>query len=319
MPAQIKRIVTIRSQTLAKLAEQVLRPHTGLILSLAFSRNGVLGLGCSDNKVELWRVADAKLLGTLSVGWVGAEGLAFHPDGSVLAAVSGNAVKFSLWNVANRIQIRQVNVPVGHQPGCVSITSSGQTIATGGFEGQLLFWDWQAGNPQLRSTLAAHQSYISSIAFSPDGLFLASGDFNGELRLWQVGFDFAPQLRWGLRVNDRIAQLSFNGPGTMLAATSWDGNVYLMNVSDGSAIGELTHPRSGQSTQMLSGAFAPKDPLIASSQGGVLQFWDASTEQLLLEKQILCDKVLFSPDGVKLAVVRNNPGASDIPTIWSSS
>jgi len=318
------KIPIIKSSNVSSLMElRTLQPRTGAVNSLAFSPNGsVLAIGSSDNKIELWRVADGTLLGTLPFGWPGAEGVAFHPNGNTVVGVSGNAAKFSLWDAAKMTRIKDAFVPIGYQPGCVAITPTGQTIATGGFNGKVFFWDWHNGDPILRSTLAAHPGIIASIAFSPDGLYLASGADDG-LRLWRVGFDLVPQLHVEVLVpGGSVRQLSFNGQGTMLAAASWDGKLYLIHVGDGSVAAKLSEPLSAANEQMFAGAFAPTEQLIASCQssapfaGALLEFWDASTQTLLLAKPLLCDKVQFSPNGRLLAVIRNNPGRPDIPAIW---
>jgi WD40 repeat protein len=314
----------IKSSNVASILElRALQPHTGTVFSLAFSPDSsVLALGCSDSKIELWRVADGTLLGTLPFGWAGAEGVAYHPNGNTVVGVSGNAVKFQLWDANKKTLMKDVNVPIGHQPGCVAITPTGQTIATGGFDGKVLFWDWQNGNPIPRSTLPAHPTFITSLAFSRDGLYMASGALDGGLRLWRVGFDFVPQLYAEVLTGASVRQLSFNSLGTMLTAASLDGKLYLVNVGDGRTVVKLSEPLSAANEQMFSGAFAPAEPLIASCQSSapiasaLLEFWDASSQTLLLAKPLLCDKVLFSPDGRVLAVIRNSPGGPDIPAIW---
>jgi WD40 repeat protein len=324
MEPYMPKIPIIQSSNVANLVElRTLQPRTGAVNSLAFSPDSsILALGCSDDKIELWRVNDGALLSTLPFGWPGAEGVAFHPNGNTIVGVSGNSPKFSLWDATRKTKIKDVSVPIGHQPGCVAITPSGQTIATGGFDGKVLIWDWRNGDPMLRSALPAHPSFVTSIAFSPDGLYLATGSDDG-LRLWRVGFDLVPQLHAEVLVTSgSFRQLSFNGLGTMLAAANWDGKLYIVNVGDGHTIVKLSEPLSASNEQMFAGAFAPTEQLIASCQSSApiasafLEFWDASTQTLLLAKPLLCDKVQFAPNGRVLAVIRDSPGRPDIPAIW---
>jgi WD40 repeat protein len=307
----------ITPQNASRLAEHIhLQPHEGPTYSMAFSPDGGTLAVDSNNRVELWRIADGALLGTLPVGWQGAEGLAFSADGAVVAAVSGNAARFSLWNVAARTLLRQVSVPLGHQPGCVAMTPSGRTLATGGFDGQVLLWDWGGSNPVVRSALPAHTTFVSSLAFSADGLVLASGANNGELRLWEIGFDLLPTLRWSYRAGHLISDVSFDSRGDLLAASSWDGKLYLVGVEDGTIIRTLSNPRPGWNEQM-AGVHAPQADLIAAQQGGILQLWEPSTGALLLEKETTCQALRFAPDGTALAALNVLPADPNAPlTIW---
>jgi WD40 repeat protein len=74
------KIPIIQSSNVANLVElRTLQPRTGAVNSLAFSPDSsILALGCSDDKIELWRVNDGALLSTLPFGWPGAEGVAFN-------------------------------------------------------------------------------------------------------------------------------------------------------------------------------------------------------------------------------------------------
>jgi hypothetical protein len=119
------------------------------------------------------------------------------------------------------------------------------------------------------------------------------------------------------------ASCSFDSTGTMLAAANSNGNLYLVNIINKGAaeLKQVVPPLIGQ---MVACDFAPKMPLIASVENdpdpavtnSLLEFWDASNQTLSFSKTILCDRVLFSPSGQLIAVVRNNVGRPDIPTIW---
>lgn len=69
--------------------------------AIAFSPNGhVLALGCSDNTVRLWDVANGKLLRTLLGHTDAVTSVAFSPDGRTLASGSKDKT-IRIWNVAD--------------------------------------------------------------------------------------------------------------------------------------------------------------------------------------------------------------------------
>jgi WD40 repeat protein len=65
--------------------------------------------------------------------------------------------------------------------------SDGRTLATGGGDGNLRFWDAATAEPRGQP-IKAHQNGVKSVAFSSDGRTLATGGSDGKLRLWIAEF-----------------------------------------------------------------------------------------------------------------------------------
>ena len=56
------------------------------------------------------------------------------------------------------------------------------TLASGGDDGTVTFWDMVAGEPS--SGIGAHDRPVIALAFSPDGVRLATVAEGGEIRIW---------------------------------------------------------------------------------------------------------------------------------------
>ena len=100
-------------------------------------------------------------------------------------------------------------------------------------DGTVNVWDTQ--KKQLINEFKAHARYVSALAFSPDGVILASGSHDKTVRLLDVK---AKKALFSLKANDYIFSLGFSPDGTIVAAGS-RGEVILFDVRTGKIIKTL--------------------------------------------------------------------------------
>ena len=65
---------------------------------------------------------------------------------------------------------------------CVSFSPDGQSLASGGGDTVVRFWDVFSGLPKY--TCRGHKHHVLSIAWSPDCRYLCSADYNGKIQIW---------------------------------------------------------------------------------------------------------------------------------------
>ena len=144
-PVQVWQVDPVAGLT----AHRTLTGPAKSIVSVAFTRSGVLAGGGKDRSVYLWSLTG----GSEPIGRVvGPTGdvlsVAFSPDGAVLAAADEDG-RVHLWNV--RDPARPVSL--------ATFTDSG---------------------------VEASPAVVQTLAFTPDGRVLVSGSYDSSVRLWDV-------------------------------------------------------------------------------------------------------------------------------------
>jgi WD40 repeat protein/tRNA A-37 threonylcarbamoyl transferase component Bud32 len=140
---------------------------------------------------------------------------------------------------------------------------------------------------------------VSSVAFSPDGKWLAAGSTDCTLRLWDTAT--AREIRTFKGHASTVWSVAFSPDGKQLASASHDETVRLWDSATGQEILTL----KGHRGRVSSVAFSPDGSRLASSGwDGTVRLWDP-----LSGKELQCFKgdtygvysVAFSPDGNRLA------------------
>jgi len=156
--------------------------------------------------------------GILSAGW--------SPDGTTVGTSSQGGV-IRVWNGANAQQVHGFLSDGAIAMNSLAFESSGTRLAVGGADGILRIW--QSGLVcQVEGTgnqlgqcldqaqhLTGHIGAIHSVAWSPDGRFLASADNTGHLLLWYPAQSQVPILK--ITQNAAILAVSWSPDGKKLA------------------------------------------------------------------------------------------------------
>lgn len=172
---------TVRILNLAQTSRrEILTGHGDEITAMDFSGR-LLASASRDGTVRLW--LDGQQAGVLHghLDWV--RDIAFSPDGKWLASGSRDHT-VRLWDVATR----QTIYTLEHDGDVRAVTFSpdSRLLATDN-HGVAQLWDAREG--RLLARLEAHEKPILSLAFHPNGQWLASGSGDNTMRLWGVAVE----------------------------------------------------------------------------------------------------------------------------------
>jgi WD40 repeat protein len=156
--------------------------------ALALSPDGaLLARGGENHAIHLWDVRTREDVAILRGHAGHIAGLAFSPDGRILASGSGppdGTVK--LWDLATLEEIgsfagsRSWMAPVAFSP-------DGKRLATGVGMPDYTIKIWDLASRREQATLSRHSGQIAWIGFSPDGRTLASVSHDDHtLKLWSL-------------------------------------------------------------------------------------------------------------------------------------
>ena len=179
--------------------------------------------------ILVWNVGTGETVQTLEGHTDRVFGMAFSPDGRLLATGSGmgpsdvSDFTVKIWDLETGQKLRSLK---GHGGDVHAVTFSpdGALVASASIDYTVKVWDVKRG--ELVHTLW-HQDGLWDVDFSPDGALLASGGVARKVRLWDVATGEELPV---LRHDDELLAVAFSPSGALLATAGYDSRVYVWGV-----------------------------------------------------------------------------------------
>jgi WD40 repeat protein len=259
------------------------------VRSVAFSPDGHL-VATSDYYYagRIWDLATEKEIRRLGKGYFFT--IAFSPDSRYLATGSADATV--LWDAATGQEIRHFEGQSGWV-NSVAFSPRGDWLLTGDWHNTAQLWDVATGKeirrftatnlilPEQKYSPAADRrsssdgSVANSVAFSPDGRWIAACDWDKTARLWDVAGEHEVRLEGH---SEWVNSVAFSPDSRWVLTGSDDRTARLWDVTSGREVRRFV----GNSKEVLSVSFSPDGQLVlTTSEDGTERFFKTETGRLL--------------------------------------
>jgi len=248
-------------------------------------------------------------------GWTGPLGLAFSPDGRLLATAETDDV-LGVWDWQLGRELTHLGRRHGGALTTIAWSPDGLLLATGGKDGVPRVWRWNRSSLELARKLEPHETPVGSVRWSPDGSLLATTGGDLVLRVWNTSdWSLLHNLERGRRVGR-----SYSSTGPQALAWSPDGRrlaAAATRKESGLVIWEMP---SGRETLRLSGHASGIFSLAWSGGGrrlatggldGRVRVWDPATGEDLLTLDVegwATYGLAWHPSGLELLAVSRGGG-----------
>jgi WD40 repeat protein len=309
LAAQTPTLISIRADTVPMLEVVNKFALKDVVNTLAFTRDGTVlaaaGGNDQDFAVSLWDVVNSQSLGELK-GHAGIVwGVAFSPDGQMLASVSGDQTA-KVWDWRSGTQLTSLDFP--GQVVSVGFSPDGQTLAVGGvdeLQNQIqnaTVWTFSVGSWKPLLKLPEYLN-VTALAYAPDGKWVVGGGTSRNVQVWRASDGTSV---FTLNHAHQVSKASIS-PNSSIVATATcqttvndvctEGGVWLWDL----LTGKLVQKVGGFPDVVESVAFsADGSALIAASRDGTLRFYNTSGYQSIFE--------FTSPEGISAMTVSPDGG-----------
>jgi small GTP-binding protein len=227
--------------------------------------------------------------------------IALSPQGNLITSGAKDAT-IRLWNPQTGEEIKRLQAH-SNRVSSVAWAPGGQLVS-GANDTTICLWDVNTedihtGNVSIekaRLTLSGHSRTVSSVAWSPNGYWLASGGEDKTVRIWDTLS--RSTLKVLLGHSSGVRSVAWSADGRLLASSGNGGQVHIWDSQSGSALRVIQAHTSG--VKCITWSPTDKDLLASGGNDATVRLWDVKTGRQirrLEEHTQSVTGVSFSPDG----------------------
>jgi WD40 repeat protein len=274
----------------------VLRGHRSNVTTLFFTPDNRTLITVGGGQAKRWETATFQELPGIKEP---VQNAALFPDGKRLLICAADLAK--VWDLAAD---KELVVLRGHKQAVfhVAVSADAQTLATGGVDQSIKFWDAKTG--QLLDSIDT-RAPVTLLRFAPDGKTLASVRSDGVVQFWDVAT--MQELGFQERHKKQVSGLIFTRDGKTLVTSSADRSIKLWDVTTRKEIATIRDPADNgdERPMVLAVACSPDGTtFVTGGDGKEIHVWDRAKRELkatLRGHEDVVAGLAFAPDGKTLA------------------
>lgn len=225
-------------------------------------------------QVLLYNTESLEIAGILPYEEGFIESLNFSRNGKLIIASGGRGGKsgnVAGWGVENGRRV----LNVGEEQDSIltaDISADQSLVAIGGTTKLIKVFDLATN--EILYKIKKHSEWVTQVAFSPDGILLATADRNGGLFVWEArtGNPFYSLVGH----KEEITSLSWRADGNVLLSASEEGAVRTWEMINGKQV--KTWNAHGGGT--LSAHYSQNGNIVTSGRDKIVKFWDGNGKAL---------------------------------------
>ncbi|KAK9704876.1 hypothetical protein RND81_07G017100 [Saponaria officinalis] len=253
LQAPCRRFVSASKDGDARIWDVVLKKcirclagHRLSVTCVKWGGDGVIYTGSEDCTIKVWDTKEGKLIRTLKGHGHWVNSLALSTGYALRVGAKGKQydspeeTKEAALDIYNKLK---ANAP--------------ERLVSGADDESLYIWEPSISkHPKFR--LTGHQQLVNSVAFSPDGLWLASGSFDKSVRLWNPRTGkFVCVLRGHVAP---VYQICWSPDSRFLVSASKDSTVKVWDIRTH----RLKHDLPGHEDAVYAVDWSPNGEMVAS-------------------------------------------------------
>uniref|UniRef100_A0A1J3GJ24 F-box-like/WD repeat-containing protein TBL1XR1-A n=1 Tax=Noccaea caerulescens TaxID=107243 RepID=A0A1J3GJ24_NOCCA len=205
--------------------------HTGPTLDVDWRNNVSFATSSTDSMIYLCKIGETRPVRIFAGHQGEVNCVKWDPTGSLLASCSDDSTA-KIWNIKQNTYVHDLRehtkeiYTIRWSPTGTGTNNPNKqlTLASASFDSTVKLWDAELG--KMLCSFNGHREPVYSLAFSPNGEYIASGSLDKSIHIWSIKEGKIMKTYTG---NGGIFEVCWNKEGNKIAACFADNSVCVLD------------------------------------------------------------------------------------------